>query len=774
MGAITTTAPGCQAKGIWGIPAPKGSPAAPGLPAGVYFYTVTAVLASGVETTPCPVQTVGANGTAQQDSAVLQWNAVPGAAGYRIYRGNTNPATPETLHPLIFAAGPPPVTALPPAAVCPPGGTGTGPRCVFQDNGGPTNSGVNAPAFAAALTAGGKNPDLRLVQCVDYGNADQSACPITNPAGSDDPTTDDPSNATPPALKTDVLHFPPGLLANPSAAPACKLQGAAPSLIGDPDKFGSQDPDEDTCSPASLVGTAQTISRTAGGTVTLTSGDIYIGETKAGDVARLFLVLRPACSAGSPVAPGSARCTAALGAANREVEKEYLAAKAGFVPRGGGAIDVQTVKAEDDGPLPPTLNVLVPAPPSGNFVRGGKITVQVRQLRQDLFGVASQGTADTADDKPFMALPTACPTGGHPFAVDKTTHDDANVASATTALNVTECTLLPFAPKVTGSVGGQGRTGPNQNPDLDITISQAVGEAATKVAKVTLPDTIGANLTAIAGACTEAQLAGGTCPAIGSASASTPILPTLTGTVHIVQSGAALPKLVVILKGAITLRLDGTIDLAGGTRLVNLFSSVPDVPLTSFTLHINGGPGGLLRNTKDLCDGAGTVDGDFTAHSTKTAKASSALTRVGTCAPRVAVRPKVSISLRRVKSGKPVMVVTITRGSARRESDIRKVTLTLPRGLKTNRKKARSGLIVKAGPETMSLNQLGLKSRVLSVLAIPGGAVQKLTATMSKGSLRSSGTLRRRGKATRATIKARVTTRDGKVFNYTLRVRPKS
>src|SRR3954452_11663479 len=154
MGPVTLTAPGCQAKGMFAFPGPKSSGA--GLPAGVYYYTVTAVvggsftggvLTGGTETTPCAPVPVGIAGTAQSNSTVMQWNAVPGATVYKIYRSTVNTApTTDNLHPLAFGAGPPPPIFLPPAAVCPPGGNGSGPRCTFQDNGGPSATGQTPPA----------------------------------------------------------------------------------------------------------------------------------------------------------------------------------------------------------------------------------------------------------------------------------------------------------------------------------------------------------------------------------------------------------------------------------------------------------------------------------------------------------------------------------------------------------------------------------------------------------------------------------------------------
>jgi hypothetical protein len=783
MGPVTLAAPGCQAKGVWAIPGPKNSQSPlPGLGAGVYYYTVTAIVGSA-ETTPCTPQVVVSTGSAADNSAVVQWNAVPGATAYKIYRTNPNTQpTPENLHPLAFGQGPPPPIFLTPALVCPPGGNGSGPRCFFQDNGGPSAQGQVAPQFAAPQNTAGSHPDVRVVQCVDYGGAALTGCPNPNPQPADDPASNNAGDSNPPALKTDVIHFPSGFTPNPAAAPACKLSGPAPSLLGDPAKHGTSDPDEDTCSPASLVGTAQTLSRIPsqqGGRLTLTEGDIYIGERKGSEAGRLFIVLRPACSAGSPVAPGSASCQALLGPNPVEVEKEFLASVANFVQRADGSygIDAATVNAEDDGPLPATLKIIATA----NGAQVGAVPVQVRQLTQNLFGVASQNTADAGDDKPFINLPTSC--GDKNIVADKTTWDDDTVSSAGGPFSETGCEALPFAPKLSGTVGGTGQTAKGAHPDLDVTVTQDASEAPSKSVRVTLPATLGTNLAALGNTCSRAQLDANQCPAasqIGTATAVSPITGALTGPVNLVAQSGALPLLVVRLSGAISIRLEGTIDVSGGARIVNLFSNVPDTPLTRFTLHVNGGSNGLLTNNANLCDGPGTADGAFTAHSGKTATASAPLGLVGACpvtgnAVGTSKRAKVRISLSKLKSGKPVMQVTVTRGSTSIASKLRTVRLTLPKGLKiVKRTKLEDLLAVRAAPDLLPINQLVVKTRLLTLDKIPGGPVDKVTEKFRKRSLRSSGALKRKGKKARPVFRLRVVTYAGKAYSYKVKVKPKS
>ena len=97
-GGSSVTVAGCQAKGLRVSAASGGSLAA----AATYLYTVSAVLAGGGETPACLPLAVTT--TASDKSAVLQWNTVPGADGYRIYRSDGT-GSPATLRALFFGIG---------------------------------------------------------------------------------------------------------------------------------------------------------------------------------------------------------------------------------------------------------------------------------------------------------------------------------------------------------------------------------------------------------------------------------------------------------------------------------------------------------------------------------------------------------------------------------------------------------------------------------------------------------------------------------------------
>src|SRR5439155_5890305 len=142
---------------------------------------------------------------------------------------------------------------------------------------------------------------------------------------------------------------------------------------------------------------------------------------------------------------------------------------------------------------------------------------------------------------------------------------------------------------------------------------QQPGEAATKSTKVTLGPPLGPNTGALANVCSVGDYNADNCPSgsqVGSATAITPLLATpLTGPVRLVENPGGLPHVVVYLSGLINVRLVGDVTLASAGTTTT-FAGIPDVPLSRFTLDFNGGSGGLLSATADLCKTAPNINGE--------------------------------------------------------------------------------------------------------------------------------------------------------------------
>ncbi len=105
--------------------------------------------------------------------------------------------------------------------------------------------------------------------------------------------------------------------------------------------------------------------------------------------------------------------------------------------------------------------------------------------------------------------------------------------------------------------------------------------------------------------CTRVQFAAQNCPAssiLGEAEATTPLLANpLKGNVYLRSSTKGLPNLVADLRGQFNIELVGRIDTVNHGALRTTFESVPDAPVSSFVLNLQGGSKGLLENSETLC-----------------------------------------------------------------------------------------------------------------------------------------------------------------------------
>lgn len=154
------------------------------------------------------------------------------------------------------------------------------------------------------------------------------------------------------------------------------------------------------------------------------------------------------------------------------------------------------------------------------------------------------------------------------------------------------CSNLPFRPALSATAPGVA-TFNGRGAGIDVTVTQAPGEADIARVDVQLPKALPARLATLKESCTEGQFgqnpAG--CPAasdVGTATAETPLLNSpLTGPAYLVShGGAALPHLQLVLQGeGITLILDGTTEIKNGITFEH-FDTVPDAPVSTFDLSL--------------------------------------------------------------------------------------------------------------------------------------------------------------------------------------------
>jgi hypothetical protein len=338
---------------------------------------------------------------------------------------------------------------------------------------------------------------------------------------------------------------------------------------------------------------------------------------------------------------------------------------------------------------------------------------------------------------PFITNPTGCPTPPDQTKVDATSYS-SSTASAAADYPVTGCELLPFAPQMTATADVSGGSAVGTHIALDTIITQTPGQANPKRVKVTLPDAIDADQTALARVCPPADQAAFNCPAIskiGEATAETPLLSQpLTGNVYAANTGMGLLGFAVQFTSPVQLELDGGANLPNFI-IVSTFDNVPDVPLSKFALHFDNGPNGSLLAGQDLCTiGPQTVQGEFLAHSGATATQTPTMA-VNGCPPAAkdTSKPHATVRAKHLGGPRPKVVVHILAGGA----DLTGATVKLPGALKVRRGHGK----VKAGSTGRVKTKLG--AHKIKLTNVPSGA-RRLNLTLSKGAVSASRSLRRK------------------------------
>jgi hypothetical protein len=380
------------------------------------------------------------------------------------------------------------------------------------------------------------------------------------------------------------------------------------------------------------------------------------------------------------------------------------------------------------------VNTKVPALDLGTVVVMNKlnlrpdtgIDVVTEDLPQKLQGIPTAYRAIdlTIDRKGFMQNATSCaanPLHGTFTAVGGTT------ATADAPYQATGCDKLPFAPKLTASVGSPGEVAKGKHPPLKVTIEQAEGQAAMSRTVVSLPDGIGVDLKNLKSVCTDDQLQAGACPAaskIGGVTAETPLLPNrLAGGVYLTQ-GATKGGLPGIALDLGLLRLKGTVAL--GRRLVTTFDSVPDVPLRRLVLSLSGGPKAVLATSRGLCDQDPTVQAVYGAHSGAAGNQTVRATVVG-CAALSGTGELYGVARKR-----PTLRLALAA-----TSPLRELRLKLPSSLRiaSARSIKKSGRLVLSGRKLKGSSVRWSKGRIV-FKAPKGRTARALQVTLPKGVLR--------------------------------------
>jgi hypothetical protein len=500
------------------------------------------------------------------------------------------------------------------------------------------------------------------------------------------------SNATE-DVKKAIGHFARGMIANPEAVPHCPQ----PLYLAD------------ACPADTLIGSAggDIDPLPNSGTTIAVHGRIYNQELLADEAGRLGIILDTAPT------------------------KTFLTAP--FYVRSNGDYGL-------DGVLDNLPRALTDAAFLGN--------TQIKRLSFTLFGIVN--------GRKFTRAPTSCDlhvSTGEVYGYD----DPTPVADAApSSYTPTNCSKLPFKPTFSMKVGSKGTTGYRQHPPLEVKVTQGAGEAGILSNGVTLPSELTPNLNAFQTLCSAAQLAADACPAatqIGTTTATSAFVATpLSGPVYLVQQpGVILPGLVADLRGRVRVKVNIATSILGGKLIKSTVTNVPDLPVSTFELKLNGGAKGPLESKTDLCvnGSRGTsfrslkADVTFIGQNGATVATKPAL-QVAGCAPVV------SAALRGAAKPRPTLKIQVRRHPD--ADNIKGLTLVLPKQLRLSAKKAKreASAVVSEKLARTSIAVRGKRTVVISGLSKKG--VSSVMLRLGKGSVRLSGSaarkVRRGGKPT--------------------------
>ena len=221
--------------------------------------------------------------------------------------------------------------------------------------------------------------------------------------------------------------------------------------------------------------------------------------------------------------------------------------------------------------------------------------------------------------------PSSCPSTAAKVALIANTYADATLQRASAPLTVTGCSTAAFSPTLTVSAT---KDSSDSGAAVTTTITQAANQVDSSAFTLAWPATVltpnASGLASSGVLC--ANPASGTCTPVGTASATSPVFPVpVTGEVYLTGSSLLAASLSVVFPPPTAITLTGAINLSTSTVS---FTGVPDLPVSNFTINLNGGTASLFNAT---CSPAtGTEDGTFKSQNgDKTATSNSTFTVSG-------------------------------------------------------------------------------------------------------------------------------------------------
>jgi hypothetical protein len=350
-----------------------------------------------------------------------------------------------------------------------------------------------------------------------------------------------------------------------------------------------------------------------------------------------------------------------------------------------------------------------------------------------------------------IRMPDRCPTTPADVIVTADSQEaPGTVTSASAPLQVTGCAAL--APSYQPGYGvAVQKDASDQGVGIVTAVTETAAEETTRVVTLVIPSNLAPDTSAAFDVlCATPNASFSNCTPVGSAQLATPLLPArVPGAVYLTESGGGFA--LTLDFPSIDLVLSGTIDLANDSVT---FDGVPDVPLTSLVVALNGGTNALFETS---CNpSSATATARFTdQNGDKTVTDAAPFTIKGCSAappPPAVGKPTVSRpSLGGLSAFRAHLAFRLSAG--RNAPEIALFTVKLPNGLSFVRARLRKGVAL--GGAAASLRLSG--GRLVVALSAPAA---RLIVKISRGAIRVSRKLAlaaRRRKPRRLTIAVGVT-----------------
>lgn len=345
--------------------------------------------------------------------------------------------------------------------------------------------------------------------------------------------------------------------------------------------------------------------------------------------------------------------------------------------------------------------------------------IQVNELTLDLSG--------TVNGQPFTRNPTACDAAETKLTVDSYDAPTTPVA-ADSSFTPTGCASLTYMPKVTADATVDSA---DSGVAFAAHVTQNAGDATTSSITMTLPDGLAPRLGTLLNACTATDPS--TCPAVGSASVSSPLLasPVNGKLVLVAQGGTNLPEIDAVFGAPLSFILQGTPHLTG-SGVSATFSGIPDVPITELDVTFAGGPNSAFAAGPTLCSSPQTLTADLTGANGATVHLTPTVAVHGSCSSgqgATAGKPTGRLVISHLLGRHGAVKVTLSEGT--NAPGLKRVAITLPRGLSAARRALHRTLNVPKRQLTITLKRPALKLAAGLIKKLRHHRKVKLTASVS-------------------------------------------